>query len=639
MNKKEYAGLKFWFNPKTTTYLLSALFVLVFIGSAFALTTNTTTPTGGVFNGGFEYGTGTLTTNGWMGDINSNIYFVEKAVDSNASFDTSIFHSGLQSIRIDMGVGGRFFLTTGLSGDAGTVTPVLNNVKTAPRVKPSTKYKASAWEKTQDINTNVSMALKFYDITGTYVAPVTNLSPSTLTGNNDWTYLTATFTSPSNAYYAVLYGQRPTAGNAGQVWFDDVRLEEVGTVPLTGQVSGRPSITVTGVSDFNAIDQADTNNTSTVTFGDATKYITGQCFTPTQSAFNGITFQRAGNGGTYTGDVIVSLRDENTLRVNTPLNTILTSTTIPNATWNAITVTTDHTTYLPYTLVVNGTRRYCIDFNSTTQDAVNYPALRQDSTAGTNYTGGARTTYDGSVWSTTTADLYFKTLFEKQSSAFDLNVCSSGDTVCDSKTYDLNFLADGATYTINPQDAPLFYQGDNNVYLMGHSDSLFQNKTPSLMAKLSYTFDHPTTILTTSQSGSTNTRTITLTCTNGTTGTCFSTLYSLDGINWTTYTQPIELTNGNYTIRYYSTDTSENYESTQTTNLTIAIQANQPTCQLLWVLPLILATLIIVAILSALAIARNGLDSNTIILLVGLGISGVIGIVILASVLSGVCIP
>jgi hypothetical protein len=190
-----------------------------------------------------------------------------------------------------------------------------------------------------------------------------------------------------------------------------------------------------------------------------------------------------------------------------------------------------------------------------------------------------------------------------------LNVCSAlggvGDSVCESKTYDIDFLENGENYLINPADAPLFYEGDNNVYFMMHSDSDYNNTTPSMMAKLTYTFDKPTTTLSRAKGTVDNTENITLTCTNGTTGNCNQTYYSFNDtfdkptttytltnyttskklnftctsgttgtctntyvtINGTTYTNTYKFTLngvGEYTITYYSTDDQNNTETPRT---------------------------------------------------------------------------
>jgi hypothetical protein len=143
-----------------------------------------------------------------------------------------------------------------------------------------------------------------------------------------------------------------------------------------------------------------------------------------------------------------------------------------------------------------------------------------------------------------------------------------GDSVCESKTYDIDFLENGENYLINPADAPLFYEGDNNVYFMMHSDSDYNNTTPSMMAKLTYTFDKPTTTILVEGLGSE--KTITLTCTPSVLGACDKTYYNLSGTGYQEYTTPLTLTQpNNYTFSYYSTDTGENTEIPTTITITV----------------------------------------------------------------------
>ena len=300
-------------------------------------------------------------------------------------------------------------------------------------------------------------------------------------------------------------------------------------------------------------------------FGQTTTQAISFQFTPTQNRFSGFVFQRAQNTGTYTGNVTITLEKDD--GSNNPDGNVLASHYFTNAQWEALNPNVDQTVYLPYIIDANGTNKYHVKFYSDTNDGNNYTRLRVDT--GTGYSGGVlRKMTDANVWSSYTSDGYFKTLFEKQSSAFDLNVCSNGDSVCESKTYDIDFLEDGETFTINPSDAPLFHSGDNNVYFMMHSDSDYNNKTPSMTAKLEYTFDKPTTTILVKGLGSE--KTITLTCTPSIFGVCDKTYYNLNGAGYQEYTTPITLTQpDNYTFSYYSTDTGENTETPTTTTITV----------------------------------------------------------------------
>jgi len=154
----------------------------------------------------------------------------------------------------------------------------------------------------------------------------------------------------------------------------------------------------------------------------------------------------------------------------------------------------------------------------------------------------------------------------------DLNVVAS-DGTSELKTYDYNFILDGNTKTISPIDAPLFKSGVNTIYVMNKNDfnllgdGNVQNTTPSLMSKLTLTFDKPTTTYTINDQ--LNQKILTFTCTNGTTSNCTNTYITINGI---TYTNQFEFTLkgvGTYNISYYSTGTNNNTETTQTFTETI----------------------------------------------------------------------
>lgn len=571
------------------------------------------TSMGGIKNGGLESSSGSTTTSNWLGLEKYGFYCLIQANNAGCSIDDTTFHSGNKSLKlVTTNTTGRVTVKNVSDSSSGATTGISNIIN----IKPYTNYKFSYWVKTVDANINSVYA---QILTRTILnTSLTAINSNKLSGTNDWTYQEIKFTSDSTAYKFIYTLNIAVAGLISTAWYDDIKLEEIDYVNIT-QVIGKPLITVIGVSDYNVIAQSDLNNTGNAIFGNNTIKSVGQCFTPTANDFNFI-FQRGPDGGTYTGDVIISLSDSNgTIPVNT-----LTSITIPNSIWESIPLSTDYLISFNYPVDSNGTNVYCVDFNSTTQNASNYARIKSDSRAGGGYVGGTYVSFNGTTWaSSSNNDNYFKIIFNRQSSAFDLNVCHNADTVCDSKTYDINFLADGETYTINPADAPLFYEGDNNVYYMGHSDSLFENTTPSLMNKLEFTFDKPTTTLTRTKGSADNTENITLTCTNGTTGTCSTITYTVDGGATQTYSTPFTLSNGSHTITYYSTDNVGNQETTNTTTFTILTQGGQKTCSIVNLIPTIFFMFLIFGVFNLANYIKNkddifALTKNIVISIIGL---------------------
>lgn len=619
--------------------------------NVFAITTSTTNYSGGVYNGDFEYapvyvadtnvsgrwidgtasGSTTNSNYGWSVQINST--------EGYAKFNNVDPISGLQSIDINVfsvdAITDNIAIKRTNSSVNGSLAGV-SNQKNLMRVKPNTNYRLSTKIRTIGITSVNSLGYRIsiptYDSSLNRVRSATSLRSNLVNGDVNTTVVLNFTTSATEVYIDPYFA---IIGESGYVKIDDVRLEEVGTTSLVAQVTGRPSIVVTGVSDFNAIDQADTNNSNTTRLGDGlSSSIYGQCFTPTQNNFSGFVFQRSNNTGIYTGSVTISLRDANE-STGLPIGEPLVSKTYSNAEWEGLTQNTDITVYLPYIIDANGTNKYCVDFNSSTIDANNYTRLRIDSSSGA-YSGGTAFWFSSGVFTSLTTDMYFKTLFEKQTSAFDLNICSNGDSVCESKTYDFDNLNNGETYTITPANAPLFYLGDNNVYFMMHSDSDFNNKTPSMMAQLDYAFDAPTTNLTNQKGTVDNTRDISLACSNGLTGNCNNTLYSFNGSTYTTYTEPLTLNTGTYTLYYYSTGDNNNTESINTQIIIVTPQGSVATCSIVNLFPIILIFGAI-ATLSGIIFVKKAITENDLKYVINYILMLIIGIVIIINLLPIFC--
>ncbi len=163
-----------------------------------------------------------------------------------------------------------------------------------------------------------------------------------------------------------------------------------------------------GVPITTAIDQQQTTNSATETFGNnGTTQKIAQSFIPSLGRLNSITIQRRTSTGTYIGNVTISLQTDSG---GVPSgNTAIFITTIANATWEAITALTDNVVTIPATLNLGGVP-YWIVFESSTQDASNRPNLA--GAASNPYTKGTIKIYNGTTWSESTDDIYFKTTCE-----------------------------------------------------------------------------------------------------------------------------------------------------------------------------------------------------------------------------------
>jgi len=121
--------------------------------------------------------------------------------------------------------------------------------------------------------------------------------------------------------------------------------------------------------------------------------------------------------------------------------------------------------------------------------------------------------------------------------------------------------------------------------------------------------------------------------------------YKIDLGDWTSSASSsvsLTVTNpGEHTIYFYSTDNVDNNEmvtigSARETNfMTVGIASNGQVCGIFWILPLIIAALLVIVILTFMS--KIELDAEKIMMLVGIGIAVCIAIVILGSVINSVC--
>ena len=276
---------------------------------------------GGVFNGGFELGTGTTSSSGWVGDEKYGVYTILLfGATGNISFDNTISHNGFQSLKIDKtNTSGGTQTLLGYLGGTGSSLDVSILSKYAIPVKSSTSYKLSFWVKATGI-TPVAQ-LQFYKATG-----VRSTNNSVTMGViNDWTYITTTLTTASDVVFAVLSldGQSATVGTT---WFDDIKLEEVVTdTTFTGKVAEKARLTAQAVTSTDNIDQSlDLAGAYANTYALTNAVNEGathiQTFTPTKKYTTQIAVWTIAKG---TGDW--------TLVVHTAGNVIVALKTIANA--------------------------------------------------------------------------------------------------------------------------------------------------------------------------------------------------------------------------------------------------------------------------------------------------------------------
>ena len=122
---------------------------------------------------------------------------------TNTFADTSVKHSGDQSLRVE---------TKGISRVYKTVN-----------VSPFRQYHISMWVKTQDVKDTSAMEPSIVGVDDgmrlSYMGDVAN-------GTQDWTHYDIVFNSLNNSQVALSFGTWDWTG--GTIWIDDVTLEEIG---------------------------------------------------------------------------------------------------------------------------------------------------------------------------------------------------------------------------------------------------------------------------------------------------------------------------------------------------------------------------------------------------------------------------
>jgi hypothetical protein len=162
------------------------------------------TASGSTTNNAYGWGTSTVTAG------------------ASAQYDTSVSYSGTGSMKLS---------TTDTSGLLSVITGrsstfSVGGVYDFFRILPSTTYTVTMRVKTSTVATNaVYFTAIEYSATGTLG---TQSNATAISGTNDWTLLTKTFTTAATAAYMALVLRNAVAGNVGSAWFDDIRVTQSG---------------------------------------------------------------------------------------------------------------------------------------------------------------------------------------------------------------------------------------------------------------------------------------------------------------------------------------------------------------------------------------------------------------------------
>lgn len=144
-------------------------------------------------------------------------YLALSTSNGSGLFDTTTRRSGAASLRLsNLTAAGIASATTGITSDIYTM------VLTAIPVSPSTSYTFTGYIKTNNVATDSAFFnILEYDggISALWTQTTTKLS-----GTNDWTLITHTFTTTGTTQQVTIVARNNVAGNISDAWFDDISL-------------------------------------------------------------------------------------------------------------------------------------------------------------------------------------------------------------------------------------------------------------------------------------------------------------------------------------------------------------------------------------------------------------------------------
>ena len=377
------------------------------LNGASSTESTSTSVVGGIWNGDFSEGEGFSSSSssyvsfpGWMGRM---------AFGVTGSFSIS---NGILNLNATSSGAGRYIEVVSANNESGIIAiyPML----------PSTTYKLSMRYKTSGIvpdgpGDGLSFTIIQQNSSGVDLITTRLGAYTTAT---DWTTVSMTFTSNSlttrfNAR-ALLYEATGTA------WIDDIKLEQVTTHTNNSTTPTVAYPVITGVSS-EFVDQQNTTQDGTyANIGNtgASNYWQKQTFTPTQQKLSAISFMKGSSVGSPTGNMIIEIRN--------PANAIIASVDVEKSTWDSYTNGNVYTIPV-FALLDEDVANYSVVFHSdVSETAGNYYRIYWAATG--SYSGGQQgySTDNGSSWTLSGADLYFKTHYAENTRQITLTNSSTG---------------------------------------------------------------------------------------------------------------------------------------------------------------------------------------------------------------------
>jgi len=194
------------------------------------------------------------TTSGWIEDEKYKFYAAQSAANWSAEFDSAETRTGRLTLKLSAtDVTGKLITRRVPTGGVASFAMVS---KYCGAVVPNTSYVFKCYAKTNNVATNAVYAkLDIYDAAGSTTTPQ---STNKITGTNDWTLITKTFTTGATDAFIDIQLQNSVAGNISDAWFDvnSMTLEEVSSITNSSSSPAYYYPSVTAVTSTDNIDWA-----------------------------------------------------------------------------------------------------------------------------------------------------------------------------------------------------------------------------------------------------------------------------------------------------------------------------------------------------------------------------------------------
>ncbi len=318
---------------------------------------------------------------------------------------------------------------------------------------------------------------------GSRVVLNTVIKGAGVTSVADYTNYSKTFTTSATTTYLVIGHGSPADSDNINLSLDvmGITLNTVSTITNTSSVPALFYPKVTAVTSTDNIDQSQVVSANTLGLGLVGSKYRFQSFLPTKKNLTGYVFQRGVNAGTYAGAVTVSIQGDSAGKPNGV--DLITPQVISNATWNGYSINTDITITFPkINLTIDGSTIYHFVATSSTADDSNFTRFVVSSTANP-YSGGVFSrSPDFTTWTAETNDMYFKTLYSKNTDNFTVSTGTETVSVTAPTT---DGWANGTvidtsdgTYGITPLTLTV---GANSIYLSSNGPATADGEVdPSL---------------------------------------------------------------------------------------------------------------------------------------------------------------